>query len=85
MIRHQHLLSPTWVLKLTNAELGAAADETYEEAGARWNALSAADKAAKADNWIEPNVGRRLDVLFDEIGRRELAGTWTENDWKVKA
>jgi hypothetical protein len=25
---------------------------------------------------------RRLDVLSDEIGRREREGSWTEKDWK---
>jgi hypothetical protein len=81
--RHQRLFNPAWVLNLSNEELGEAFGETYEEAGARWEALSAADKAAKADNWIEPNIEHRLNVLYDEISRREHAGMWTEEDWEA--
>jgi hypothetical protein len=70
MIRHQRLLSPTWVLQLTNAEL--------------------LDAFCKADDARETRDGaldlmRRMDVLHDEITRREFAGTFTEDDWKVKA
>jgi hypothetical protein len=69
MIVHQRLLSPAWVLKLTNDELSDAFDLAY---------------AASETRWGEPNMMQRLDVLSNEIGRRELAGTWTEDDWKVK-
>jgi hypothetical protein len=88
MIRHQRLLSPTWVLRLTNAQLIDAFSETYDEAGARWTALSAEDKAAletAGTIWIEPNIERRLDVLHDEMSRRERNGILTDDDWKVKA
>ena len=68
--RQERLFSPTWVLKLTNDELGGALDAAHEEARKRWG---------------EANIMRRLEVLGDEISRRENIGTWTEDDWKVKA
>jgi hypothetical protein len=69
MTRHQRLFSPAWVLRLTNEQLSDAFDSAF---------------AASETRWGEPNMMRRLDVLSGEIGRRELAGTWTEDDWKVK-
>jgi len=55
---------PTWVLRLTNAELSA---EFY----------------AARDVYSTGNLGviPRLDVLGDEISRRERTGQWTEVDW----
>jgi hypothetical protein len=70
-MKRQRLLSPTWVLSLTNDELSSAFDSAY-----------AAYDAAK---WEDANIGHRLDVIGNEISRRELAGTWTEDDWKAKA
>jgi hypothetical protein len=82
--RLTRLSSPAWVLKLGNGELGAMFEEAYEEAGIRWNELSKAQKASRGDNWIEPNIGRRLDVLYDEITKREHVGAWTEHDWMAR-
>jgi hypothetical protein len=70
MIRHERLLRPAWVLKLTNDELGDALDAAHKEAGKRWG---------------EANIMRRLEVLGDEISRREAIGTWTEDDWRMKS
>jgi hypothetical protein len=68
--RHERLFNPTWVLKLTNDELGGALDAAHQEAGKRWG---------------QPNMMRRLEVLGDEISRRENLGTWTEEDWRMKS
>jgi hypothetical protein len=70
MNRRERLLRPAWVLQLTNDDLGDAFHIAYEEAGKRWG---------------QPNMMRRLEVLGDEISRRENIGTWTQDDWKVKA
>jgi len=55
---------PTWVMRLTNAELSAEFDAAYNVA-----------------NMGNLGVIPRLDVLNDEISRRERAGQWTEEDW----
>ena len=60
--------SPTWPLRLSNAELGAEFERTYDERGPR----------------EPPALLRRLDILHDEIRRRERIGTWTDDDWKQR-
>jgi hypothetical protein len=70
MIRHQRLLSPTWVLQLTNADL--------------IDALGTALEARETRN-DAPDLMRRLDILSEEISKRECSGMLTEDDWKVKA
>ena len=62
-----HWSSPPWVCRLTNAEL---IDE-----------LGTADDA-RQHRGEAPDLLRRMDVLADEIHRRELAGTLTDRDWK---
>jgi hypothetical protein len=68
MNRSERLFRPAWVLQLSNAELGDAFSSAFTASETRWG---------------EANMMRRLEVLSNEIDRRELAGTWT--DWKVKA
>jgi hypothetical protein len=68
--RHQRLFRPTWVLQLTNAQL-------IDAFGTALDARETRDDA--------PDLIRRMDVLSDEISRRECDGTLTGDDWKVKA
>jgi hypothetical protein len=70
MSRYQRLLSPTWVLQLTNAELIDTFGEAYEARETRMDA---------------PDLIRRLDVLLAEISRREREGILIDDDWIATA
>jgi hypothetical protein len=70
MNRYQRLFRPAWVLKLTNKEL--------------IEAFGAADDCREARG-DAPDLLRRMDVLHNEISRRERGGTLVDDDWKVKA
>jgi hypothetical protein len=63
----KHWSRPVWVCRLTNAQL-------LDEFGT-------ADDA-RQHRGDAPDLIRRMDVLADEICRRERAGTFTEDDWK---
>ena len=58
---------PTWLLGLSNAELLAKLDASLE---------------VYNDQGETRDLKHRLDLLCDEISRRERAGTLTEEDWK---
>jgi hypothetical protein len=58
--------NPAWVLQLTNADL--------------IDALGTALEARETRN-DAPDLMRRLDILSEEISRRESSGMLTENDW----
>jgi hypothetical protein len=57
---------PAWLLGLSNAALIAAFGTTIDARDARGDA---------------PDLTHRLDLLHDEIARRERAGLLTDNDW----
>lgn len=59
---------PTWMFRLSNAAL-------LDELG---RALDAREARADA-----PDLMYRLDLLAEEISRRENIGLLTEEDWKV--
>jgi hypothetical protein len=76
-VRHQEppmtsqMRKPTWVLGLSNQVLG----DKFEAAVAVWG----------AGQGQPDNLGRRLDVLAEEISRREREGLWTDEDWLDEA
>jgi len=65
-MRSRNFDRPTWVLQLTNADLLDAFGTAYD---------------ATATRVDDPNLIRRLDVLHDEISRRERTGMLTDDDW----
>lgn len=89
---------PTWPFRLSNKELSAAFwaadaahfdgledaqaayDESVETDAEYYAGLEAVRSAYDAEH---PGIVRRLDVLGDEISRRERIGQWTEEDWML--
>jgi hypothetical protein len=65
-VRIWNLFRPAWVLQLTNADLIDAFGTALEARETRNDA---------------PDLMRRLDILSEEISRRERSGMLTENDW----
>jgi hypothetical protein len=57
---------PTWVLQLTNADLTDAFGTALDARETRNDA---------------PDLMRRLDVLSEEISRRNWSGMLTDDDW----
>jgi hypothetical protein len=61
---------PTWVYRLSNAALLDAFGATYE---------------VRENQGDRPDLMFRLDLLHNEIVRREGMGLLTDEDWKDKA
>jgi hypothetical protein len=63
---HDLRIRPAWVLKLTNAGLTDAFGSALDARETRNDA---------------PDLMRRLDILYEEISRREWSGMLVEDDW----